>query len=299
MRRIVLTGHYGRPVEIDLCAPCHLVWFDAFESVRLAGSGILTLLGEMARAQQEPHETLRADARCPRCAGRLKTVHNRSRWGATLQQECRRGHGAWQTFALLLAEKGLVRPLTSADRAALLKRGGALHCLNCGASMDLTNDRCGHCDSPPGVVDVARLAHALDPEGATDAQPVHATAPRHTAFHCLACGAPLAAGEAMQCDHCGATLAVSQLADAHRAVSVLEQALSAHERSPAPHVRERRLRALEADIPRQREWVREMEAETNARRDPDVAFWDGMEGWPRVVAWLAAAVAFALWWRYR
>ena len=28
MLALPLAGHYGQQVEIDLCAPCHLVWFD-------------------------------------------------------------------------------------------------------------------------------------------------------------------------------------------------------------------------------------------------------------------------------
>jgi hypothetical protein len=291
MRRLSLDGHYGQRVEIDLCAPCHLVWFDALESVRLAGTGMLALLGEMANAQREPHQTLRGDTRCPRCAGVLKTIHNRSRWGATLQWECQRRHGAYQTFAQFLSEKGLVRPLGPADRGALERRGATLHCLNCGAGMGARDERCRYCDTVPGMVDVARLAHALDPEGATEAQAVHAATPKHTAFHCLACGAALAPGEAMQCGHCGATLAVSQLADAHRAVGVLEQALREHARSPAPHVRARRLQALEGDLWRRREWAREMEAEARAQGDSvHRAFWEDLTDRP----WQVVAAAMLL-----
>jgi Zn-finger nucleic acid-binding protein len=65
MARLLLDGHYGQRVEIDRCGPCHLVWFDSVESVRLAGTGMLALLRDMAEAQREPHSTLKADARCP------------------------------------------------------------------------------------------------------------------------------------------------------------------------------------------------------------------------------------------
>ena len=63
MQGIALEGHYGRTVEIDRCARCHLVWFDSVESVRLAGTGLLALLSNLAEAQSEPHVTLRPDAR--------------------------------------------------------------------------------------------------------------------------------------------------------------------------------------------------------------------------------------------
>jgi len=49
MQRLALNGHYGQQVEIDLCAPCHLVWFDAVESVRLTGVSTLSLRVAAAR----------------------------------------------------------------------------------------------------------------------------------------------------------------------------------------------------------------------------------------------------------
>ena len=57
-------------------------------------------------ARALPHEMLRADPRCPRCAGRLKTVHNQSRWGRSLQLQCERRHGAYQSFAQFLRGEG-------------------------------------------------------------------------------------------------------------------------------------------------------------------------------------------------
>ena len=264
MRRLVLDGHYGHRVEIDRCAPCHLVWFDGVESVRLAGTGMLGLLRDMADAQREAHIALKADAHCARCTSTLKTVHNQSRWGPTLQLECRAGHGSYQTFAQFLSEKGLIRRLGSADRARLAARAAGLSCLNCGAAIAGGEVRCSYCDSLPGMVDIARLASALDPEGATAAMRVHGIAPQHAALHCLACGSPLSTELTSTCSQCGTTLAVGELREAADALGTLEAALRAHARSPAPQVKARRLAALEADLPRRREWVRQMEAETAA-----------------------------------
>lgn len=300
MQRLVLDGHYGQRVEIDLCAPCHLLWFDAIESARLAGTGMLALLGTMAGAQTAAHHALRRDARCARCAGALKTVHNRSRWGKTQQLECVRRHGAYQTFAQYLGEKGLVRPLSPADRASLSRRDGGLACLNCGAAILQSDERCSYCDTLPGMVDVARLAAALDPEGATDSHAVHRVAARHASLHCLACGAPLAEGAAAQCGQCGATLGVGHLGQAHAAVGTLAHALRSHAESPAPHVRERRLARLDGDLARRREWVRDMEAHTDASASPsdDGRWLDDVRERPWTVAAVAAALlAMWLWWR--
>ncbi|HEX6707941.1 MAG TPA: hypothetical protein VF169_24590 [Albitalea sp.] len=300
MERLALDGHYGQRVELDLCPPCHLVWFDGVETVRLTGTGMLALLGEMAQAQREAHQVLRRDARCARCAGVLKPVHNRSRWGATLQLECLRRHGAYQTFAQFLSEKGLVRPLSSADRAALMQRGGGLHCLNCGAAMGANDARCSYCDSTPGMVDVARLARALDPDGATESHAIHSTAAQHASLQCLACGAPLPKGQAVQCGQCGATLAVGQLGQAHQAVSALEQALRAHAQTPAPHVVARRMLQLEGDLPRRREWARRMEEETRQAYGggADRGFLDEWREQPAMVITVAGLLLFLLWWLF-
>jgi hypothetical protein len=252
----------------------------------------------MAQAQLEPHHVFRDQATCPRCAGALKQVHNRSRWGRTLQLECRRQHGAFQTFAQFLTEKGLLRSLTSADRAELTRRSGSLWCLNCGAALGLSDKQCGYCASAPGLVDIARLANALDPEGATESHAVHAIPTRQVALQCLACGAALSPQEAVQCGQCGATLAVGRLADAHAAVKGLAAALRAHERSPAPHVRERRLQRNAADLPRRRAWVREMEASAHpesGQADEELHEELADKPWGQVVPWVALALLVAWW----
>jgi Zn-finger nucleic acid-binding protein len=166
-----LAGHYGSSVEIDLCAPCHLVWFDVVESARLAGPGLLALIGEMAAAQALAHQPLRPDLACPHCRTAVRTVHNRTRWGRSLQLECPQRHGAWQSFGQFLNEKGLLRPMSSADRTRALQAPAGLHCVNCGGALGAADSNCPWCESVPALVDVARLAHALDPEGATAAMP--------------------------------------------------------------------------------------------------------------------------------
>ena len=47
LQPITLEGHYGQHHEADICANCHLVWFDALESVRLSGLGWIGLLRQM------------------------------------------------------------------------------------------------------------------------------------------------------------------------------------------------------------------------------------------------------------
>ena len=277
MQRLALPGHYGRTVEIDACAACHLVWFDLTETARLTGPALLDLIGHMAASQTLPHEVLRKDVGCPRCQGTLKTVHNRSRWGASLQLECLARHGAYQSFAQFLQEKGLLRPMSGIDRARLLKERGQIDCVNCGAAIGADDERCAYCQSVASLLDVARLARSLDPEGALAPQAVHGAPAEQAALQCGACGAALPPGRAIDCDTCGATLAVNRLAEVHAQVDALAPALRAHALKPAPAVVKRRLDALGADIPRRRDWARQMEAESRARRgfggDDDDADW--------------------------
>ena len=297
MQPLVLPGHYGRSVEIDVCPGCHLVWFDHTETARLAGTGLLELIGTMAHSQTLPHEPLRADAHCPRCSGALKTVHNRTRWGESLQLECRRGHGAYQTFAQFLQEKGLLRVMSRLDRAQLIQRQGRIDCVNCGAPIAADDALCRHCRSVPSLLDVARLAHALDPEGALAPQAVHTTSTSQAALQCAACGAALPPERSHVCAQCGGTLAISRLAQAHEAVEALAPALRAHAQRPAPEVVKRRLDALDADIPRRRAWTAQMEAEASAASggEREWAGWLSLETNP-LRALLIALVIWFVWW---
>ena len=265
MRGLQLPGYYGKTVELDLCAGCHLVWFDLVEAAGLPGPALLTLIGEMASAQTLAHTPLRPALSCPRCRGAVRTVHNPSRWGHSLQLECLQRHGAWQPFAQFLQQRGLVRPMTSADRHRALQRDGALHCVNCGGAVGATDTTCPWCTSVPSVVDVARLAHALDPEGATQAHAVHRQRSQAGALNCAACGAAQPADAAWLCTACGATLTAPGLAEAHRRVSELGPALAAHADRPAPHVVKARLARQQPALDRQRSGAAEMQAEADER----------------------------------
>lgn len=296
MQHVPLTGHYGQRVDLDICGHCHLIWFDSIEAARLTGAALLELIGLFAQLQSEPHNTLRPRFHCPRCRGGLKTVHNQSRFGRSLQQECLQQHGAYQSFSQFLSEKGLVRPMSLVDRAALLKQNGRLHCLNCGADIGMHDESCSYCGTQPGIFDVARLARALDPEGATGDHAVHRAKAHHARRECLACGAPMQQDNSVQCMQCGATLAISRLADAHAQVKVLAQALTAHAHKPVAHVIEKRLEAMSGGLKRQRDWTHDMEADTARSRYDDTP--SRLRTGPVEIAFFIGA-ALLLWWLWR
>jgi hypothetical protein len=299
MQPVSLAGHYQRSVEVDLCPPCHLVWFDQTETARLTGAGLLALIGAMAHAQTLPHVSLGDAARCPRCSGALKAVHNRSRWGESMQLECRRGHGAYQTFAQFLQEKGLLRAMSRLDRAQLLQRAGQIDCVNCGSAIGAADAQCPFCRSVPSLLDVARLAHALDPEGALAPQPVHTVRASQAALQCAACGAALPAERSLSCAQCGATLAITRLAQAHDSVAALGPALLAHDRKPSAEVVKRRMATLDADLPRRRDWAAQLEAEARAASGGEREWnhWLGAQTNP-LRALLIALLIWLAWWMW-
>jgi hypothetical protein len=300
MRRVALGGHYGTTVELDLCDSCDLVWFDDSETARLSGLGMLALIGSMAEAYDLPYEPLHPNATCPRCAGKLTLVHNQSRWGQSVQLQCVRRHGAYQSFAEFLEEKGLLRPMSRIDRNRLLRDKGRIDCVNCGGSVGLDDERCPYCHSIPSLIDVPRLARALDPEEMLGHDPLPSVQPKQEAMQCAACGAALPPGETMSCAQCGATLAIASLREANAAVQALAPILRANAEHPPAEVIKRRLDAIDADLPRRRQWAADMERD--AQRDKGEAAddfdWASLmhSGTNPVRAVLIALAVWFAWW---
>jgi hypothetical protein len=304
MLRVSLGGHYDSKVDLDLCQSCNLVWFDDVELARLSGLGMLALIGRMAEAYGLPFESLRPTVSCPRCDGKLVLAHNQSRWGPSVQLQCPRRDGAYQSFAQFLEGKGLLRPMSMADRAALLRDKGRIDCVNCGAAVGIGDARCPYCQSIPSLLDVARLARALDPEALLGTAPLPGAQARQEAMQCAACGAALPPGQTMSCAQCGATLAIASLREANAAVQALAPALRAAAARPPAEVVKRRLDALDADLPRRREWAAAMERDARRDRDsPDERYdLSAMRRLPgpvraAIVLAVVAWIVFAMWHR--
>lgn len=209
MAALRAEGHYGREVEIDLCEPCRLVWFDGLESVNLAGPGWISLLECLALEDPALLPWSGREIGCPRCRQPLRAVHNRTRWGRFVALECPRREGCLQSHALLLAERGLVRPPTPRERHAASRAGG-WPCLNCGAPVEAAADECGHCRTPMLMVDLPRLAEALRPSPADRAT---VSAGRPLAWPCAGCGQALDPTVTPECTQCGQAVFAPTLAD--------------------------------------------------------------------------------------
>lgn len=244
MRALPLESHYGQPVPTDLCPHCNLVWFDEFESVRLSGLGWVELLRQMQAALSDAfHAPLKNELGCPRCKAALKPVHNLTRFGRFAALECPRRHGHLQTFSLLLAERGMVRPLANADWQALGQEKREPCCLNCGAGIARGMERCGHCDSPLVAIDMPRLMAALL---VRHAEPLPLEAAQRVTWPCHGCGAALAPNETARCDHCHHPVVVPSLVDLRPVLDQVEPLLrAARPRQARPHGE--KLRALRGD----------------------------------------------------
>jgi hypothetical protein len=200
------------------------VWVDDLETVRLSGLGWIALLRQMhADTSGYVQDAPQVPLSCPRCAASLKAVRNLTRFGRTAAHECPKKHGYFQTFALLLAERGLVRPLSPRDRKTLLAEHRAATCLNCGAPLDAgSSDSCSHCASPLVALDLPRLMasvmvrHAL-PLPADDAQLAR--------WACRGCGDAVDPTLASTCGRCGHAVVAPSLKDAMPMLDALEPRL--------------------------------------------------------------------------
>lgn len=233
MQPVELPGHYGRQVEIDICSGCHLVWFDSLESVRLSGLGWLRMLRRMEAAHRVEHRRLDGAMGCARCSRPLKLVHNQTAFGRSTARECPQGHGQYQSFNLLLAERGLIRPVLPSDLAAARKAGRVVCCVNCGGDVGRAADAiCPWCASPIALLDVARLIRALAPGLALSRDGAEADAagggsPQHLAWPCAGCGAPVDPSRHDACPGCGHAVLAPTLAEVLPLLDRLEPELDA------------------------------------------------------------------------
>jgi hypothetical protein len=250
MTRLELPGHYGRALDIDLCAGCHMLWFDGLESVNLTGRGVLNLLRAIDAAHAVSHTPLPARLDCPRCSRELKHVHNQTSLGRTAQHECAHGHGAAQSFSLYLGEKGFLRPLLrpEIERLKAAVEGG-FACINCGAPFDpRRSDQCSFCASPVRVLDVLPLMRAVDRQtGQLDEGRFAGSQANPRSFACPGCGGAVDPMLDHACPTCAVPVAVTDLKWALRVMEPLARAVD--EEHVTREYREHRIAAVQAPEP--------------------------------------------------
>jgi uncharacterized paraquat-inducible protein A len=158
---------------------------------------------------------------CPHCRDPLQVRHDRTRYGRFVVQACPAGHGSVQSLAAVLARRGLVRPPTPAERAAMQAEPQAWACLNCGAPWSADATTCGHCATPALLVDLVRLADSLQPLAASREA---ASNGRWATWGCHACGQPLDPTREAACPRCSHPVMVPTLADLQPLLAALAAA---------------------------------------------------------------------------
>lgn len=240
MRVLTLAGHYKKPVDIDICEACTLIWFEGTESIKLAGPGIADLVHTIhGTLEKSIGGTLAQRLPCPVCTSPLAKVFNLSRFGRTQQWQCSQGHGYFQTFVLYLAEKGFVHKMSWADLKQQIGSKRQLFCAGCGAALDdKPHDACPYCQLAVGVIDPARLASAIDIQEA--AAPL---TPTSTVVQsaCWSCGGVVDATRESHCNRCNAILKRINSQHAVAASAAVEDKVRQNYRQQLPNVSSRKL----------------------------------------------------------
>lgn len=151
----------GGEVELDLCFPCQGIWFDEYESLQLAPSGVIDLFKLIHEHRDDQRLPLAKPLRCPRCKERMIHSQDRVRSGLFNYMRCGQ-HGRFITFSQFMIEKGFVRQLNGAEINELKARIGTIRCNGCGAPVDIRKESaCGHCQAPIAILDPQAVEQAL------------------------------------------------------------------------------------------------------------------------------------------
>ena len=150
-----------RPIEIDACASCNLLWFDKSESVRLTPKSVLELFQFIGRSSGA-RRALASNFNCPRCAVVLAPTQDLQRTTRFTYWRCRYDHGQLITFHQFLREKNFIRAPSPAELAKLRATIRQISCSQCGAPVDLAMDSaCSHCGAAVALIDPDGVAKAL------------------------------------------------------------------------------------------------------------------------------------------
>jgi Zn-finger nucleic acid-binding protein len=153
-----LTGE----VSVDLCFPCHVIWFDGLESVQLAPDGVLELFKVIHKHDKGERNPLQQSFGCPHCGTRLRRTEDLSKGGRFRYFRCVKNHGRLTPFFEFLREKQFVRALTPGEIARVRADIREVRCSGCGAPIDLGRDTaCPQCGAPISILDADAVEKAV------------------------------------------------------------------------------------------------------------------------------------------
>ena len=162
MDAVVLETHSGMPVEIDVCSPCHVIWFDNLESTSLSPGSVIEMFKRIHEARDSERNLLKMVVNCPLCATTLKNTTDLAKGGRFSYSRCTNGHGRLISFTQFLLEKNFIRSLQPFEISALSIRVKQIRCSSCGGPINLETDKaCTHCGAAISVLDEAAVEKAL------------------------------------------------------------------------------------------------------------------------------------------
>ena len=152
----------ARPIEVDSCAACRVLWFDQWESTNLAPRGVLALFQYIGGATGAPSTALASTFNCIRCSVQLDLTHDLQRTTPFTYWRCSMGHGRLITFNQFLREKNFIRTPSPPELARLRDTIRQISCSQCGAPINLATDNaCSHCSAPIAMIDPDSVAKTM------------------------------------------------------------------------------------------------------------------------------------------
>lgn len=162
MELVSLQTHVGTRVDIDVCWPCHLIWFDSMESTSLSPGSVIELFKRIHAARNTGRNLVGMQPGCPSCTTKLNSTSDLARGGRFTYHRCPKGHGRLIAFTQFLREKNFIRSLQAHEIKTLSVTVKQVRCSSCGAGVNIEKDSsCTHCGSPVAVLDEAAVEKAL------------------------------------------------------------------------------------------------------------------------------------------
>ena len=149
-------------VELDLCHPCHFIWFDQYESTALAPAAVIKLFGAIHRHHDTPPRPVGERSNCPHCRQALVLTHDIMGTNRFTYLRCPAGCGRLTTFFQFLREKHFVRSLAPHELRQLRAQVAQVRCSSCGAFLDLDRGTaCQYCRAPVSILDPDAVRRTL------------------------------------------------------------------------------------------------------------------------------------------
>ena len=149
-------------LALDLCFHCQAIWFDRFESMQMAPSGVLELFRLIHEHRDDLRQPWRSVLTCPRCDEHLVQSFDICKNGKFSYHACLHQHGRFTAFSALMVEKGFVRQLSAEEITELGKKIQTVRCSGCGAPIDIRRDvACSYCHAPIAILDPQAVEKAL------------------------------------------------------------------------------------------------------------------------------------------